>query len=87
MSQGPVAAAGPESAAALDEELLEPPSEPEVEPELPLEPGPLELALEPELPLEPGLPLDPELDDSLVSSAGPASGDELVELAPLDPHA
>jgi hypothetical protein len=71
MSQGPVV--GPESAPPLDPEL------PEllelvllVDPELPLEPEPLELPLEaeasldpelPELPLEPGLPLEepPEL--------------------------
>ena len=107
MSQGPVTAVPPESGPPPEVELLEPPSEPELELELPLDPELLErafepeLLLEPELPLAPELPLDPdvpldpelpvpplapELDDSLVSPAVPASGDP-VEMPPLGPQA
>jgi hypothetical protein len=93
MSQGPVASAGPESTGPLDDGVLEPPSEPELELEPPFDPGPLELPLDPELPvdpeppLDPDVPLDPELDDSLVSPPAPPSGNELAELPPLDAHA
>ncbi len=89
MSQGPWPAPDPESAAALDEEVVEPPSEAELEPELPFDPGLPELPLDPELPLGPELsvapePLPPpELDDSLVSPVASASGDPLVEPTPL----
>jgi hypothetical protein len=73
--------------------LFEPPSDPKLEPELPLEPEiplDLELSLEPDVALDPELPvppLDSELDDSLVSPAASASGDHLVEMPPLGPQA
>src|SRR5260370_29145984 len=86
MSQGPVKL--PESPAPLDPELLEPPLEPELLPE-----PPLELPLEVEPPLEPepfGPPLEPELPSPLdlelaVPPLVPELPPELEELREPDP--